>query len=158
VRGGRDATIADLTVVASWIGSEEECRLWAGPDVSFPLGLERLAAQIGMDGAVNLAIADDRGVLAFGQLTRREPGAAHLARVIVCPDARGRGLGHVLVRALLERAEAEGARLATLNVYAQNDAAIRLYAAAGFRRAGAEPDHKGDPAVWRMTRELAPRR
>ena len=33
----RDATLADLGVVASWVCSEEECRLRAGPAVSFPL-------------------------------------------------------------------------------------------------------------------------
>lgn len=62
-----------------------------------------------MDGAVNLALADDREVVAFGQLVRPSPGAAHLACVIVRPNARGRGLGHVLVRALLVRAAADGA-------------------------------------------------
>ena len=152
----RDASRADLAVVASWIRSEEECRLWAGPDVSFPLGLERLTAEIGMDEAVNLALADDDGLVAFGQLTRREPRAAHLARVIVRPDARGLGLGHHLVRMLLDRAVAEGARTATLHVYAQNEAAVRVYEAAGLHRAGAKLGGEGGAAIWFMTQELAP--
>jgi ribosomal protein S18 acetylase RimI-like enzyme len=152
----RDATLADLAVVASWICSEEECRLWAGPKVSVPLGLERLAAQIGMDGAANLALADDREVVAFGQVVRPAPGTAHLARLIVRPDVRGHGLGHVLVRRLLERAAADGAGRATLNVYARNAAAVRLYEAAGFRRAAAEDYQKGGAPVWRMTLDLAP--
>ena len=77
--------------------------------------------------------------------------------MIVRPDARGRGLGHVLVRALLERAAADGARDAsTLNVYAANAAAVRLYEAAGFRRAAAEPGQEGDAAVWRLTLDLTP--
>jgi [ribosomal protein S18]-alanine N-acetyltransferase len=152
----RDATLADLQVAASWIRSEEECLLWAGPEVSFPLGLERLAAQIGMDDAASLALTDDGEVVAFGQLVRPAPGTAHLARLIVRPDARGRGLGHVLVRALLERAAADGAGRATLNVYARNAAAVRLYEAAGFRRAVAEDAQEGDAPVWHMTLDLAP--
>ena len=95
----RDATLADLAVVARWIGSEEERRLWAGPDVSFPPELEGLAAEIGMDGAANLALADGRGPVAFGQLVRRTPGTTHLARVIVRPDALGCGHGRILVGA-----------------------------------------------------------
>jgi [ribosomal protein S18]-alanine N-acetyltransferase len=127
-----DATLRDLEVVASWVGTADECRLWAGPAVSFPLEPGRLAREIGFADEENLVLADGAGTAGFGQLVRRPGGRAHLARVIVRPDARGRGYGRVLVTALLERAASRGARLATLNVYCENEAARRLYEAAGF--------------------------
>jgi [ribosomal protein S18]-alanine N-acetyltransferase len=128
----RDATLRDLQVVASWVDTADECRLWAGPAVSFPLEPGALALEIGFADAQNLALADEAGTAGFGQLVWRPGGRAHLARVVVRPGSRGRGYGRVLVRALLERATARGARLATLNVYAENAAARWLYESAGF--------------------------
>jgi [ribosomal protein S18]-alanine N-acetyltransferase len=138
----RDAALEDLEIVARWIGTAEECRLWAGPAVSFPIEPRNLAVEIGFGDADDVLLADGAGTAGFGQLVWRADGRAHLARVIVRPDARGRGLGRVLVRALVERAAARGARRATLNVYPQNEAALRLYEAAGFTAS----HRQGEPA------------
>jgi ribosomal-protein-alanine N-acetyltransferase len=153
----REATLRDVEVVASWLETAEECRLWAGPAVSFPLEPGVLALEIGFADAQNLALADEAGTAGFGQLVWRSGGRAHLARVIVRPDARGRGLGRVLVRALLERAWSRGARLATLNVYAENAAARRLYEAAGFSVADRPGGHACPHRALYMTLGLAPR-
>lgn len=152
----RDAKLDDLEVVASWIRTADECRLWAGPAVSFPVEPGLLAVEIGFADAQNLALADEAGTAGFGQLVWRSGGRAHLARVIVRPDTRGRGLGRVLVQALLERARSRGARLATLNVYAENAAARRLYEAAGFAGTAVAGGHDRPPGALSMTRELAP--
>ena len=104
----REATPGDLEVVTSWIGSQRECALWAGPNVRFPLHTAALPAQIGMADAINVALDDARGLVAFGQVLYRAPGRAHLARVIVRPDARTHGVGRSLVEVLLGRAEAAG--------------------------------------------------
>src|SRR5437868_10898086 len=50
----------------------------------------------------------------------------------VVPRRRGRGLGRLLMTALLERARACGLRRLTLEVLAQNTAARRLYEGAGM--------------------------
>ena len=152
----RSAVPADLEVVASWIASQRECALWAGPAVPFPLKLSALADQIGMSGAINVALDDDQGLVAFGQAVPLPLGRAHLARVIVRPGARRRGLGRVLVKALLAWAEAAGLSWVTLNVYRDNVAAAALYAEFGFA-CGEQPD--GDPAspgIWFMRRSINP--
>ncbi len=147
----RDATLADLEVVASWVRTEEECRLWAGPAVSFPLLSGRLEREIGFTEAENLALCDEAGAAGFGQVVPKAGGRAHLARVIVRPDARGRGLGHAIVRALVERARS-GARVVSLNVYASNATALRVYEAAGFRVAPwPEDDGAAPPGVLHLT-------
>jgi [ribosomal protein S18]-alanine N-acetyltransferase len=129
----RDATLDDLGVVASWVRTENECRLWAGPGVSFPLRRDVLAAEIRFSEGGGLALEDGGGPCAFGQVVwNGAERRAHLARVIVRPDARGRGLGRALVRALLARAAARGASSVTLNVYEENAPALRLYASEGF--------------------------
>jgi [ribosomal protein S18]-alanine N-acetyltransferase len=152
----RDATLDDLKVVASWIRTGDECRLWAGPVVSFPIEPGALALEIGFAEADDLALADEAGTAGFGQLVWRPGSRAHLARLIVRPDARGRRLGRELVRALVERATARGARLATLNVYAENEAARRLYEAAGFTFATAPGGPACPHGALHMTLALAP--
>ena len=150
----RDATLDDLGVVASWVSTADECRMWAGPLVSYPIDQGRLAAETEFAAAVDLALAAAGGVVAFGQLLRRPPHRVHLARVIVRPDARGRGIGRALVRALLARALADGAKLATLYVYVENAAAVRLYEAAGFRPAMPPARDARTPGALFMTRGL----
>jgi ribosomal protein S18 acetylase RimI-like enzyme len=54
----------------------------------------------------------------------------------VAPHARRRGLGRVVLRALLEQARRQGARRAYLIVVERNDPARALYERAGFRVAG----------------------
>ena len=150
----RDAIFPDLEAVATWVASAEECLLWAGPAVTFPVEPDVLAAEIEFEEAGGVVLADGVGVTAFGQLVRRPERRAHLARVIVRPDARGGGAGRALVRALLERASAGGARTATLNVYADNAPARRLYEAAGFVVAGPPGGQTCPHGALHMTLDL----
>jgi [ribosomal protein S18]-alanine N-acetyltransferase len=147
----RDATLADLEVVASWVRTADDCRMWAGPAVSFPLRLDRLAAEIGFAEAENLVLGDEAAPDAFGQVAPKDGGRGHLARVIVRPDARGRGLGCAIVSALVERASAQGVRVASLNVYATNTAARHVYEVAGFVAAPwPEDDGTAPPGVLHL--------
>ena len=60
----------------------------------------------------------------------------------VIPTARGRGVGAGMMEAQIQLAEAGGVRRLRLEVLHDNDRAIRLYAAAGFRR-------ERDVVLWR---------
>jgi [ribosomal protein S18]-alanine N-acetyltransferase len=150
----RDATTADLEIVVDWITSKRECELWAGPGISFPLEPLGLAAQIDMRDATNVALDDEHGLAAFGQVLPRSHRRAHLARVIVRPDARGCGIGRALVQALLSRAGEAGLSSATLNVYRENTAAATLYAGLGFRRAERPQCDPASLGAWFMQRRI----
>jgi ribosomal protein S18 acetylase RimI-like enzyme len=152
----RNAMPSDLDVVTSWIGSQRECALWAGPTVPFPLDPLALPAQIDMAGAINVALDDEQGLAAFGQALPRAPGRAHLARVIVRPDARRHGLGRALVEALLSRAGEARLSRATLNVYSDNAAATTLYSDLGFERVERPPGESLSPGTWFMQRGIGP--
>ncbi|HWI65855.1 MAG TPA: ribosomal protein S18-alanine N-acetyltransferase [Symbiobacteriaceae bacterium] len=57
---------------------------------------------------------------------------AHVTNVAVLPEYRGRGLGELLMRDLLDRAAARGAQRITLEVREKNTPAQSLYRKLGF--------------------------
>ena len=69
-------------------------------------------------------------------LARVAGGEAEILTLAVAPAARGRGLGHALLRAAIVRAQELGAETMFLEVGADNPAARALYAALGFTKVG----------------------
>ena len=70
---------------------------------------------------------------------------AELGNVAVAPDARKRGLGRMLVRGALRRAEARGARECYLEVRQSNATAQRIYRGLGFLPVGVRRRYYADP-------------
>lgn len=68
---------------------------------------------------------------------------ADIQTVAVAGAAQGRGLGRLLVEALLDAAGSRGAKVVHLEVRADNTAALRLYDALGFAAVGRRPDYYG---------------
>lgn len=86
-------------------------------------------------GGFALVVVREATVLGF-ILCRAIAGEAEVLTLAVDPDARGGGVGRVLVEAALRLAEGGGAQTMFLEVAEDNDIAIRLYEAAGFERVG----------------------
>ena len=94
---------------------------------------------------------------------RAEPEGAlghvvELTKIMVHPDARGLGLGRLVVDALVDGADSFGAELLTLGVRGNNFGARALYEACGFETWGVLPNAAavGDDRfdVVRMCRQL----
>jgi ribosomal-protein-alanine N-acetyltransferase len=68
----------------------------------------------------------------------------HIANFAVASAYRRRGLGHRLLRHILECAQEEGMHSATLEVRAGNQAAQGLYAAYGFQQVGLRKQYYSD--------------
>lgn len=80
-----------------------------------------------------LGARDRSGTLvAVGAVHELASGIPHLAGIVVDPALRGRGLGRWLTAGLTARA-VEEAGVSTLGVYSDNAAALRVYAALGYR-------------------------
>lgn len=77
-----------------------------------------------------------RARLARTVMIKVQRSDVYLSRIAVAPVARGKGIGHHLMRHLLERAKALGAARCVLEVDPENPVAIGLYSRHGFVRVG----------------------
>lgn len=131
----RPPEAADYLALGSWVRDAESCARWAGPKLKFPFKPARLSRLLAEPGANSRVMS--RGpaapALGFGQFWVRDPGVAHLARIILAPTARGQGLGDTLCELLMaEAARVTGAGAFTLRVYRDNDPALAIYERLGF--------------------------
>lgn len=70
---------------------------------------------------------------------------AHINNLAVQPELRGRGLGTLLLEAIIVEAAHLGASLLTLEVRRSNEPAQRLYERAGFHQAGVRKNYYTNP-------------
>ena len=96
------------------------------------------------DGAVGLVCLLDGRVAAYGGMLL-VPGEGQITNIATHPDFRRRGLGRALLRALRTVAKERGCEQVALEVRASNEAAIRMYAEAGFSTAGRRRGFYRDP-------------
>ncbi|ADL48948.1 ribosomal protein S18-alanine N-acetyltransferase [Micromonospora aurantiaca] len=83
-----------------------------------------------------VATDDDGAVLGYAGLAVSPPDEAWVQNVAVRRDAHRRGIGRLLLEALLAEAARRGARSTLLEVAADNAPAQRLYATYGFEPIG----------------------
>jgi ribosomal-protein-alanine N-acetyltransferase len=82
-----------------------------------------------------VAVADD-AVVGYAGLCAYSADVSYIQTIGVTGDHQGRGVGTLLLVALLEDADARGAAHVDLEVRADNAAAIRLYERHGFAPLG----------------------
>ncbi|MBF5031501.1 MULTISPECIES: ribosomal protein S18-alanine N-acetyltransferase [unclassified Micromonospora] len=83
-----------------------------------------------------VATDDDGAVLGYAGLAVSPPDEAWVQNVAVRRDAQRRGIGRLLLEALLAEAARRGVRSTLLEVAADNAPAQRLYAGYGFEPIG----------------------
>jgi ribosomal protein S18 acetylase RimI-like enzyme len=121
--------------IVSWARSPGELEHWVG-SVTFPPQPD-LVAEWHRDPDVHpyLFVVGDE-LAGYGEVWHdREESEAELARIIVAPARRGRGLGRVLVELLAAEAKSAGFSAVWLRVVPTNTPAVACYRAAGFVRA-----------------------
>jgi ribosomal protein S18 acetylase RimI-like enzyme len=126
------------TTVANWPVSAAEVAMWCGRR-EFPVAGQTVEAwQQDADVAARVLVDGER-LVGYGELWfDAEEDEVELARIIVAPEARGRGLGRVLVEGLLAEALRAGHSDVFMRVHPDNDRALRCYRGAGFVPVGPE--------------------
>jgi len=153
-------------VLSSWFTSEADVVQWGGQDVSFPLRDEDFRAMLAEAASEpptrRCWIAEEDGALiGHAQLALDwRHGNARLARVVIAPEARSRGLAAPMLRLVIEEAFADAAfQRLELNVYTRNEAAIRAYRQLGFvsegvRRSSTQVgDERWDTEIMALPRD-----
>jgi [ribosomal protein S18]-alanine N-acetyltransferase len=126
--------------VVGWVQSAGESLAWAsvpflrlGPEI-----LDEWHAQPGVVPCVGLL---DGELCAYGQVWEdHAEEEAELARVIVAPEARGRGVGREFVRLLAAEARRRGFRSIVTRVVRGERAAFATYRGAGFVRVASDEE------------------
>jgi RimJ/RimL family protein N-acetyltransferase len=136
----RSAEAKDFIAIASWVPDAQACQRWAGPNLEFPFAAGSLPSLLGATPDNSFCLVDiTTDVVGFGQISSRAPSTVHLARIIVAPDSRGLGIGHVPCDRLIEKArQSFGASAFTLRVYPDNAPAIAVYTRLGFVAVGTD--------------------
>ncbi len=91
----------------------------------------------------SLGVGKRSPILAYGGFWLRA-GEAHISTIAVRPNWRRRGVGELLLVAMLNRATELGAERATLEVRVSNVAARNLYRKYGFQQVGLKHQYYRD--------------
>ncbi|SHM84057.1 GNAT family N-acetyltransferase [Actinacidiphila paucisporea] len=135
----RDFTLADGRLLAAWVEGPVELWAWSGQSFSWPLDEQQLA-EYAAESATPLRRSwtawDPAGGQAVGHASVRVDAAeasGRLGRVLVAPEARGKGVGAAMSARVLGHAFGElGLERVELGVWDDNSRAIRLYEGLGF--------------------------
>jgi ribosomal protein S18 acetylase RimI-like enzyme len=144
----------DALEVASWPASLDEVRRWAGSDPGWPVDASVFGRWHAGPGVRPYVLCDAGEQVGYGEVGIDEPEReVELARIIVSPDRRRRGVGRRLVRLLLEQASPAGLPDAFVRVVPENRAALACYRGAGFSpvsESEREEFNRGQPVdyVW----------
>lgn len=111
------------------------------PDIAYTRG--QLRDLLTRDWAVGLA-AEVSGELAGFAIGHHSGGRGHVVTLDVAAGHRRAGVGRALLRELLARLEAAGARSVRLEVDLRNEGAIRFYERLGFRETRRLRGYYGD--------------
>ena len=85
-------------------------------------------------------------------------GEGYIDNIAVFPQARGKGVGSALVRALCDYGERNRLDFITLEVRPSNEAALALYHKFGFCQEGIRKNYYRHPTedAWLLTRRFSP--
>lgn len=111
------------------------------------------AAELARPGAVFLGAFVGGRMVGCGGYVHCD-GYGEMKRLFVRPNARGQGVGELLLAELERRARADGLPMLRLETGVRQPAALRLYERAGYARRGPFGDYPDDPLSVFMEKRL----
>jgi ribosomal protein S18 acetylase RimI-like enzyme len=122
-----------LVEMMSWFSNEQELINWAGPNFRYPFNLSSFTVDLKLNPLSSFALlSNESEFLAFGQFYQRLR-KCHLAKLIVSPKCRGKGIVSILMTHLCELGQKElKVKDCSLFVAAHNHSAIKSYKKFGF--------------------------
>ncbi len=139
VRRAELADVAEMAAVLAEVAPEGT--LGVEPPVDEAARAASFTEILRGDGREAAWVLEDAGrVVGHGVLQAR-PGGVLSVAMVLRPEARGRGGGRELLRAMEAHARSAGVHKLDLEVWTDNARAIALYARAGYEVEGMRRDH-----------------
>ena len=148
----------DLDELMTWFDCKRSVDIWGSPKFRYPFDRESFAEDSHWHDMATFSLRSPDCVLsAFGQLYERNR-RINLARLIVHPQMRGKGIGKRLTRMLMS----VGEKLFSLDEYSlfvfrDNTPALECYRSLGFEIQDYPPDQVLADVCFYMTRPVAGR-
>lgn len=122
--------------IMGWFPDKESVVRWGSPYMKYPLHEETFLKDIHWgELASRITYAEDGRLLGFGQFFLKL-GRCHLARLVINPELRGRGLGEEFVASLMKHASGQlDTEKFSLYVMTENKPAYNSYRSLGFELA-----------------------
>ena len=148
---------SEVETLKSWFPDKESSYFWCGPGLRFPFTHESFLEDIHWERMPAYSLLDERGQLsAFGQYYGKL-GRCHLARLVVSPSLRSRGVGRDFISRLMSIGMADlGAAECSLFVLSCNDRALRCYRSLGFEKVPYPSGHEVYSDIDFMVRKPVP--
>jgi ribosomal-protein-alanine N-acetyltransferase len=139
---------ADLPLIRAWMLDAPEAPVWSDADLAglltMPSADQRRVRKVWIAEHVRSAKAGF--AVATALCIPGAPAECELEFVLVPPEMRRQGIGHLLVHTILAWARDLDASEIRLEVRESNAPALRLYEACGFVVAGHRAGYYADPA------------
>ena len=101
-----------------------------------PWSADEITRDVTAGGNVYVAVAlADEERAGYAEI-RMIVGEGQIYNIAIAPEFRREGIGEALLRHLIDKADADGCKLVTLEVRSGNEAAMELYKKLGFREVG----------------------
>jgi putative acetyltransferase len=136
VRRAREADVRDAALVAAAVAEEDFLGL--EPPVDVDARVERYRGLI--EHHALWVLQHEERVVGYAAAPESVPGVRSIGMAIL-PEARGRGGGRALLKAVQDDARANDVHKISLEVWTDNARAIALYASAGFEVEGLRREH-----------------
>lgn len=140
----RPFRVSDAGTVVAWFRTPEDALAVAGTGAPWPYrAADFVAASAGNDRhpLTVTPVDDPDDVVGHVAVVRVTATTGRLARIVLAPRLRGRGLSGELLALAVGEAQMLGLTELALFVVPGNTPALRAYAAAGFVRGEADPEN-----------------
>ena len=143
----RPASVADARPMAELFAAVAEER--SGIASEPPVDVEQRTAQFTASIAESIVAVADGQIVGMIHTDVRRYGVGELGMLVDC-EWRGRGVGSALIQATIAWARDQGLHKLSLEVFAQNTAAIALYRKCGFVEEGHRVKHyrRANGELW----------
>ncbi|MFD2923615.1 GNAT family N-acetyltransferase [Halobacillus naozhouensis] len=142
----------DFPQLIDWMTSPEFLLQWGGPKFHYPLNYEQLKEYVvdsNSDHSSQLiySVVDKQTDATIGHIALRNIDrgnqSARIGKVIVSDEARGKGIGTLMMKEVLKVAfDQLQLHKVSLGVFDFNQPAIRCYEKVGFKKDGLLRDHR----------------